>query len=76
MYETGQGCSKNTDSAFECLKEASERGNVYAMGNLVAHYYGKKLYTKAAELAARYKERTFSHSSLFINIFLLGMATF
>ncbi|XP_033633027.1 LRP2-binding protein-like [Asterias rubens] len=53
MYETGQGCSKNTDSAFECLKEASERGNVYAMGNLVAHYYGKKLYTKAAELAAR-----------------------
>ncbi|XP_022098362.1 LRP2-binding protein-like isoform X2 [Acanthaster planci] len=53
MYETGQGCRKNSDSAFECLKEASERGNVYAMGNLVAHYYEKKLYTKAAELAAR-----------------------
>ena len=53
MYETGQGCQRNTDSAFECLKEASERGNVYAMGNLVAHYYAKKLYTKAAELAAR-----------------------
>ena len=41
------------DSAFECLKEASERGNVYAMGHLVAHYYSTKLYTKAAELAAR-----------------------
>ncbi|XP_038046558.1 LRP2-binding protein-like isoform X2 [Patiria miniata] len=53
MYETGQGCQKNTDSAFECLKEGSERGNVYAMGNLVSHYYAKKLYTKAAELAAR-----------------------
>ena len=53
MYETGQGCPTNRDSAFECLKEASLRGNIYAMGNLVAHYYGKKLYTKAAELALK-----------------------
>ncbi|XP_070539867.1 LRP2-binding protein-like [Ptychodera flava] len=53
MYETGQGCHQDSDSAFECLKEASERGNVYAMGNLVAHYYRRKLYTKAAETAAR-----------------------
>ncbi|XP_071949045.1 LRP2-binding protein-like [Antedon mediterranea] len=53
MYELGLGCHKNHDSAFECLKEASERGNVYAMANLTAHYYAKKLYTKAAETAAR-----------------------
>ena len=53
MYNTGQGCKKNVDSAFECLKEASMRGNIYAMGNLVAYYYGKKLYTKAAELALK-----------------------
>ncbi|XP_077992345.1 LRP2-binding protein-like [Glandiceps talaboti] len=53
MYETGQGCTQDSDSAFQCLKEASERGNVYAMGNLVAHYYRRKLYTKAAETAAR-----------------------
>ncbi|XP_006816414.1 LRP2-binding protein-like [Saccoglossus kowalevskii] len=53
MYETGQGCIQDSDSAFQCLKEASERGNVYAMGNLVSHYYRRKLYTKAAETAAR-----------------------
>ncbi|XP_072026131.1 LRP2-binding protein-like [Amphiura filiformis] len=53
MYTTGQGCRQNSDSAFECLKEASLRGNIYAMGNLVTYYYGKKLYTKAAELALK-----------------------
>ncbi|XP_033119477.1 LRP2-binding protein-like [Anneissia japonica] len=58
MYELGQGCRKNSDSAFECLKEASERGNVYAMGNLASHYYSKKLYTKAAETAARVSQFT------------------
>nr|XP_054765823.1 LRP2-binding protein-like [Lytechinus pictus] len=53
LYATGQGCKKDVDSAFECLKESAERGNVYSMGHLVAHYYSTKLYTKAAELAAR-----------------------
>ncbi|XP_072177450.1 LRP2-binding protein-like [Diadema setosum] len=53
LYATGQGCKRDVDSAFECLKEASERGNIYATGHLVAHYYSTKLYTKAAELAAR-----------------------
>ena len=54
MYEYGIGVRRNTDSAYVCLKGASDRGNVYAMGNLVAHYYGRKLYTKAADLASRY----------------------
>ncbi|PIK41401.1 putative LRP2-binding protein [Apostichopus japonicus] len=53
MYQTGQGVRRDFDSAFECLKEASERGNVYAMGHLVGHFYGTKMYTKAAELALR-----------------------
>jgi len=50
MYEFGLGASKNIESAFECLKEAADRGNVYAMGNLVAHYYQRKLFTKASDL--------------------------
>lgn len=53
MYEYGVGVRRNTDSAYVCLKGASDRGNVYAMGNLVAHYYRRKLYTKAADLASR-----------------------
>ncbi|XP_045189586.2 LRP2-binding protein-like isoform X2 [Mercenaria mercenaria] len=53
MYEYGIGTRRNTDSAYICLKGASDRGNVYAMGNLVAHYYRRKLYTKAADLASR-----------------------
>ncbi|CAH1257626.1 LRP2BP [Branchiostoma lanceolatum] len=53
MYEHGQGKRRDPNSAFECLKEASERGSVYAMGNLVAHYFNRKLYTKAADLAAK-----------------------
>ncbi|XP_060578569.1 LRP2-binding protein-like isoform X2 [Ruditapes philippinarum] len=53
MYEYGVGVRSNKDSAYVCLKEASDRGNVYAMGNLVANYYKRKLYTKAADLASR-----------------------
>ncbi|KAJ8026252.1 LRP2-binding protein [Holothuria leucospilota] len=53
MYHTGQGVRRDADSAFECLKEAADRGNVYAMGHLVAHFYATKMYTKAAELALR-----------------------
>lgn len=50
MYMFGLGVNKNVESAFECLKEASDRGNVYAMGNLVALYYQRKLFTKASDL--------------------------
>ena len=53
MYEYGIGVHMNPDSAYTCLKSASEQGNVYAMGNLVANYYRRKLYTKAADLASR-----------------------
>ncbi|XP_064631232.1 LRP2-binding protein-like isoform X2 [Lineus longissimus] len=53
MYLSGLGVKKDLDSAFECLKEASERGNVYAMGHLTMYYYNKKLFTKAAELSSR-----------------------
>ena len=53
MYLLGLGTKKNTDTAFEILKEASARGNVYAMGHLVCQYYRRKLYTKAAELAVK-----------------------
>lgn len=53
MYEHGIGAARDTDAAYTCLKGAADRGNVYAMGNLVAHYYRRKLYTKAADLASR-----------------------
>ncbi|KAK3096051.1 hypothetical protein FSP39_022541 [Pinctada imbricata] len=57
MYEYGIGLKgvkgDRSDSSSTCLKEAAERGNVYAMGNLVAHYYRRKLFTKAADLASR-----------------------
>ena len=57
MYMLGLGTRKDHDSAFVCLREAAERGNVYAMGNLVAYYYRHKLYTKAVQLAGRYVGR-------------------
>ncbi|XP_005095624.1 LRP2-binding protein [Aplysia californica] len=50
MYMFGLGVRKDNDAAYICLKEASERGNVYAMGNLVALFYKSKLYTKACDL--------------------------
>ncbi|KAL3863322.1 hypothetical protein ACJMK2_005084 [Sinanodonta woodiana] len=53
MYEYGVGVRRDTDSAYICLKGAADEGNVYAMGALVAHYYRRKLYTKAADLASR-----------------------
>lgn len=53
MYMFGLGIGKNIESAFECLKEAADRGNVYAMGNLVALYYERKLFTKASDLGLK-----------------------
>ncbi|XP_059152970.1 LRP2-binding protein-like [Physella acuta] len=50
MYLYGIGVKKDMDAAYICLKEASKRGNVYAMGNLVTLYYKSKLYTKACDL--------------------------
>ncbi|XP_043925090.1 LRP2-binding protein isoform X2 [Protopterus annectens] len=51
MYLYGFGIKKDIQSAMECLKEASERGNIYAQSQLAVCYYKQKLYTKAAELA-------------------------
>ncbi|XP_072904247.1 LRP2-binding protein [Hemitrygon akajei] len=53
MYLTGQGIRKDVQSACECLKEASSRGNVYAQGHLAAYLYSRKMYNSAAELACR-----------------------
>jgi len=58
----GLGIAKNMDKALICLKDASRRGNVYAMGQLAAYYYRCKLYTKSAELAARFKHSFYSDS--------------
>lgn len=53
MYMEGMGIKKSESSAYECLKEAAERGNVYAQGRLVQFYFNKKLFTKASDLARR-----------------------
>ncbi|KAM4050384.1 LRP2-binding protein isoform 1-T3 [Anomaloglossus baeobatrachus] len=53
MYLHGLGIRRNLQFALECLKEAAERGNVYAQGHLVRHYYDRKLYTMAAQLAKK-----------------------
>jgi len=53
MYMFALGVNKKIQSAFECLKEAADRGNVYAMGNLVALYYERKLFTKASDLGCK-----------------------
>ncbi|KAG5844998.1 hypothetical protein ANANG_G00134110 [Anguilla anguilla] len=56
MYLYGLGIQKDHQSALLCLKEASERGNVYATGHLVAFYYSRKLYSNATALAKRISE--------------------
>ncbi|XP_026991594.2 LRP2-binding protein isoform X1 [Tachysurus fulvidraco] len=53
MYLYGYGVSKDLLAAFYCLTDAATRGNVYAQGHLVAYYYQRKLYTRAALLAKR-----------------------
>ncbi|XP_050983604.1 LRP2-binding protein isoform X2 [Labeo rohita] len=53
MYLYGHGVQKDPDAALFCLKEAAERGNVYAQGQLTACYYNRKLYSRAAALGER-----------------------
>ena len=53
FYYLGKGVKKDVDAAYECWKEAAERGNVHAMGCLVMLYFNRKLYNKAAQLAHR-----------------------
>lgn len=54
MYNEGLGIKQDLNSAFICLKDAASRGNIYAMGHLVAYYYQRKLFAKSVELAAQY----------------------
>ena len=54
MFEYGIGVRRDETVAFQCLKEAATRGNVYAQGNLAVHYYRRKLMNKAADVAKRY----------------------
>ena len=53
MYLTGLCGKQDDEAAFICLREAAERGNVFAMGHMVAYYYKRKLFTKAVDLAVR-----------------------
>ena len=54
MFEYGIGVRPDRQAAFECLKEAAARGNVYAQGNLAVLYFRRKLLNKAADVARRY----------------------
>ncbi|NXF01990.1 LR2BP protein, partial [Smithornis capensis] len=56
MYLYGQGIRQNTKAALACLREAAQRGNIYAQGYLVEYYYTKRFYSKAAALAKRTTE--------------------
>ncbi|XP_068043046.1 LRP2-binding protein isoform X2 [Anomalospiza imberbis] len=53
MYLYGQGIRRNNKAALECLRKATELGNIYAQGHLVEYYYTRKFYSKAAALAKR-----------------------
>jgi len=53
MYLDGAGIAKSEANAYECLKQAANRGNVYAQGRLVELFYKKRLFTKASDLARR-----------------------
>ncbi|XP_065831000.1 LRP2-binding protein-like [Oscarella lobularis] len=53
MYDSGHGTRADPERALNCLKEAAERGNVYAAASLAAQYYRKKFYNKAVEIATR-----------------------
>uniref|UniRef100_A0A2K6GHG0 LRP2-binding protein n=2 Tax=Propithecus coquereli TaxID=379532 RepID=A0A2K6GHG0_PROCO len=53
MYFYGQGIRQDTEAALHCLREAAERGNVYAQGNLVQYYYKMKFFTKCVAFSKR-----------------------
>ncbi|XP_049628352.1 LRP2-binding protein [Suncus etruscus] len=53
MYFYGEGIGQDTEFALQCLKEAAERGNVYAQGILVEYYYKMKFFTKCVAFSKR-----------------------
>ena len=54
LYLHGLGVNKDTKSSFQCLKNAAERGNIYAIGQLSFFYYKMKLYNNAVDFAQRF----------------------
>ncbi len=53
MFYYGIGRKRDLTSAYECITNSAERGNIYSMGLLCDYYYHSKLYVKAAELALK-----------------------
>ncbi|KAM6075622.1 LOW QUALITY PROTEIN: LRP2-binding protein [Chlamydotis macqueenii] len=49
----------NTKAALERLREATERGNVYAQGHLLEYYYNRKFYSTAAAGPKRITENDY-----------------
>lgn len=56
MYCNGYGCEVDKPNGVKWLKEASNRGCVYAIGLLSCEYFISKLYSRAVEHASRYKK--------------------
>ena len=54
MYYHGIGTNPDRELAFKCLCAASEKGSLYAQGNLVVYYFESRLFTRAAHCAWRY----------------------
>ncbi|XP_068951977.1 LRP2-binding protein isoform X2 [Petaurus breviceps papuanus] len=61
MYFYGQGIHQDTDAALQCLRQAADRGNVYAQGNLVEYYYKMKFFTKCVTFSKRISEYDACH---------------
>ena len=55
MLLNGQGCGKEEGLGLQWLKRSAEGGCVHGTGLLALHYYTRKLFSKAAEMAFRYK---------------------
>eukprot|EP00794_Sanderia_malayensis_P005272 gene5272-5938_t len=53
MYNFGLGISKNANLSYQCFKQAADRGNIYAIGNLSFYYYRQKLYNNAVDFSQR-----------------------
>nr|XP_004666434.1 LRP2-binding protein isoform X2 [Jaculus jaculus] len=67
MYFHGQGIRQDTQAALHCLREAAERGNVYAQGNLVEYYYKMKFFTKCVAFSKRIADYDEIHDVLMIS---------
>ena len=55
MYCNGHGCEVDKPHGVKWLKEASNRGCMYATGLLSCEYFTSKLYSRAVEYASKYE---------------------